>query len=884
MTSYIALDLETTGFDPENDQVIEIAAIKFEGNTITDTFETLVNPETEIPGMISHITGITEKDVISAPIFQQVVPKLLAFIDNCPIIGHNIDFDLSFLRAKGLPINNKQFDTFELASILLPGLPSYSLDTISRILKIRHEQKHRAMSDTHVCYELFNLLCERIKAIPPNTLAKIKQLLEKTTWGLSDVFQNIESEIENTPSAKKSKKAAPANDPHIENIDQLLDLYDQNSILSKIIPQFEPRPSQRTLTEKILNAFEHQSHLLAEAGTGTGKTFSYLLAAAYWSIKNQEKVIISTHTNNLQDQIVQKDFPQIQKLFPNLKITVLKGRKKYLSLTRFNRLKAKPNLADFEIIAIIKILLWLDHTETGDLDEVNLQNKELVLIDEICCSIEEQLEENPDKDFLSKARRKAEQSQLIVVNHALLIQDAINENKVLPQSEYLVIDEAHHLENVVTNALNIDLTPNSFRKNTDSLENTFALIEKSEHNKHPDNSDNPFYQVHLSLDAIKNEVQNMYDQILIMLNKYAKGNNDYQTIVPINIAIITTPEWNSVLDHLNQVIKNLDESLVLIKKLFKSLPDLPPDTSNELQIRISNLEQVFHYTKQVIQNFDEKITWLSKTYDENLHLHSIPINVSTALQQHLFNYKRSVILTSATLTTNNTFNYIRNELGLGEEFDEIQLPSNFSYPDQVKIIIPNDLPEPRDDHYIHDCIKLIGDLIQKNGGRSLILFTAKKELAKVFHSLAPKLKNAGFNLLGQSISGGRGKIISQFKDEPEVSAILGTNSFWEGVDILGEALNCVVIQKLPFDPPEDPIINARSSRYRRPFDEYSLPRAILKFKQGFGRLIRSCNDTGSVVILDSRLVHKQYGNEFLESLPNGISIQICPKNEVADLL
>ncbi|MBD3270503.1 hypothetical protein GF376_03170, partial [Candidatus Peregrinibacteria bacterium] len=263
---------------------------------------------------------------------------------------------------------------------------------------------------------------------------------------------------------------------------------------------------------------------------------------------------------------------------------------------------------------------------------------------------------------------------------------------------------------------------------------------------------------------------------------------------------------------------------------------------------------------------------------------SVPLNISQSLNNKLFDFKKSIILTSATLTTENNFNYFRNELGLGEEFEEIQLPSNFSYPEQVKIIIPQDLSEPKQDNYIYECADCIKKIILKNQGRTLILFTAKRELSKIFHMLAPELKTHGINLLGQSISGGRGKIISQFKDEPEKSAILGTNSFWEGIDILGNDLNCVVIQKLPFDPPDDPIINARSSQFRKPFEQFSLPRAILRFKQGFGRLIRSSKDTGSVVILDSRLIQKSYGQRFIDSLPVGINIDICIGKKIDECL
>jgi predicted DnaQ family exonuclease/DinG family helicase len=884
MKTYIALDLETTGFDPEIDQVIEIAAIKFEGDTITDQFESMVKPGLEIPPMVTHITGITNQQLENAPVFETIKDQFLKFIGNFPIIGHNIDFDLTFLKAKGLPLKNKQYDTFELAGILIPGLPSYSLDTISRLLKIRHEQKHRALSDAHVCFELFNLLQAKISEIPANTLDEIRTLTTKSNWDLGEIFLDIESKPpKSIPAETAHQKKSSSKIPDITTIDQVLDLYDQNSLLSKLIPNYEERSCQRKLTDKILFAFQNNSHLIAEAGTGTGKTFAYLLAACFWNQQYRQKIVISTFTNNLQDQLIHKDFPLLQQIFPKVKLTVLKGRKNYLSLQRFHHLKNKSAFADFEIIVIIKILLWINHTQTGDLDEINFQNKELTLLEEICCSIDAENLPNDDEKYLMQARKKAEEADIIVVNHALLLQDAIGKNEILPQTELLIIDEAHHLNKVATDSLSVNLTPNYFRKNIEKLEKTLDEIQDQE-NPNLFNSDSVnqlekiLYTLKLNLQQLLKESENLFLAIGEMLEEFGRNQNEFQTILAVNFLNVGTTQWQKISGVLKQLIQLSSETAPLLNRVLSICTDHDPETLLELTINKQNLDKLFDDCREIFNDFDQKITWLAKTVDENLHLQSVPINVSKNIKSSLFDYKKSIILTSATLTTNNSFEYIRKELGLGEEFDQIQLPSNFSYPDQVKIIIPENLSDPRNENYIHECSEIIKNVILKNGGRTLVLFTAKKELSRVFHTLAPELKRNGINLLAQSISGGRGKIISQFKDEPDKSAIFGTNSFWEGVDILGQDLNCVIIQKLPFDPPDDPIINARSAGFSRPFEQYALPRAILRFKQGFGRLIRSSQDTGSVVILDSRLVQKSYGHEFLESLPSGIKINICQKD------
>jgi len=885
---YISLDLETTGFDADADQVLEIAAIKFQGGKIIDKFETLINPNIEIPAMVSHITGIFSDTVKDAPSFDQIAQKLREFLGSYPIVGHNIDFDLTFLESKGIPILNKQYDTLQLAGILLPNLPSYSLDTISRQLKISHENKHRAMSDAHVCFELFQILTAKIQEIPKSTLKEIQIQIAKANWDLGELFINISVPAATRRSAIAAAAAKKVIEPKelkikLETTDDLLALFDIPSPLSELVNEFESRPSQKKLLDKIFQAFAGSYNLLAEAGTGTGKTLAYLMASAYYSSQFHEKIIISTYTHNLQDQIIYKDFPLVQRLFPKVKISLLKGRKKYLSLQRFHLLKQRSTLENHELIAVIKILIWLNYTTTGDLDELHLQNKEITIIDDICSLPDQKPGSSKFDEFLDRARRAAETADIVVVNHALLIQDALTDNKILPQSEYLIVDEAHHLEKTTTDAMTIIISFGRFMRQWESLAESMNSIHKNALT-----FDTEFTQLTENFATLKikalHQAEKLFDQIRDMLNQYAKIQAGMPVQLNVNISLQNSTEWQAIVTMLRE-LKNLRAELqILFQKIQKILVHSEIEDS-ELPGLFNNLTDSYLEAELIAEKYGEKINWINKGFlDESIHFHSAPLQITDSLKSFLFNFKKSVILTSATLTSFGNFNYIRSELGLGEDFNEIKLPSHFSYPDQVKIIIPEDLPEPKEPTYIEECKKIIDDVIIKNGGRALVLFTAKRELGKVFHDLAPKLKKEGINLLAQGLTGGRGKIISHFQDEPQKCAILGTNSFWEGVDLIGDVLTCVIIQKLPFDPPDDPIIQARSAKFRRPFDEYSLPRAILRFKQGFGRLIRSARDTGSVVILDSRLVQKAYGRDFIASLPEGIQIKQCPKAEVKNYI
>jgi len=882
---YIALDLETTGFDPESDQVLEIAAIKFQGNKILETFETLVNPGMEIPAMVSHITGIASETVKDAPSFDQVADDLGIFLGNYPIVGHNIEFDLTFLEAKGIPITGPQIDTLKLASLLLPEMPSFSLDTLSRLLKIKHEHKHRALSDAQVCLELFQLLQQKISAISPTLLKQIQELVPRCPmWELGEIFlQAAAKKIPQNPVKKSSPVPAPEIAPAaLRETAEFIDLLGPESPLKDQLPNYEFRAGQQILLRKILQAFQEKYNLIAESGTGTGKTLAYLLAAGHVRKFLGKKSIISTYTNNLQDQITKKDFPLVQKIFPELKIAVLKGRKKYLDLDRLRQLQLKPQLEEHELTALIKITLWLEKTESGDLDELNLQNRETLIYEEICADPEFIPAQKNSFDFLEKARRKAETADLVVVNHALLIQDHLADKQILPPNEILIADEAHHLERTLTDGLTVYSSYSRLDRLWSRMIQGLEKVAATPSGASAVSAEIQEKARKISLNSL-NITEKLFLAARLIIEKRANTMTGQPSQIAISPALAAGDDWQHILGFIEEFKAFITGLEALSEKLIGRL--LNQDiTESDLPGTIRDL-LAFHHNLLSIQSHPEnKIIWINKGFDDSVHLCFAPLSVKEIFADRIFPGYQSVLLTSATLSTNGNFNYLRSELGLDENFDEVKIPSHFSYPDQVKIIIPEDLADPKDSRYVQQCASVINSVIHKNGGRTLVLFTAKKDLAYVFHNLAPELKTHGINLLAQNLSGGRGKIISHFQDEPGNCAILGTNSFWEGVDLVGPVLTCVIIQKLPFDPPDDPIIRARSALLSNPFEQYALPRAILRFKQGFGRLIRSSQDTGAVIILDSRLVQKNYGHEFIASLPENIKINQCSQNEVADYL
>lgn len=857
---YISLDIETTGLSYERDDIIEIGAVKFDGEKVKDSFQTFLQISSPLPPLITHITGITKDNLKDAPFLEDVYEDLLGFVGELPIIGHNIDFDLDFLATKGIVLSNPRFDTLQLSTIMLPKLPSHSLEIITEALNIKHKDKHRALDDATATADLFNILAKKIAEIDNKTLEKIKSVVSRSNWPLKDLIiaTKPKSNTKKSPIKEENSEDKPLLSFDKKNI---LSFYEENGPLSKIEKNYEVRDPQVKMTEKIIDAMKDEYHLLCEAGTGTGKSIAYLLPAIFKARSEEKKVVISTHTKHLQDQLQNKDIPILQEALSinsnnNNKIfssTVLKGRKNYLSKKRFELFMEKTFFQDHEVTMIIKILLWLRNTQTGDREELTLQRKEKFSWNDVCCDAIKCPHKDSEylkKCFLAQARQNAQSADIVITNHALLISDTVTSSPVLPEYEYLILDEAHHLESEATQALTLNLT-------SDLLSHPLNNIKKI----------NQKYST--QVDSLLSKIDVFFGILGIFYEKNIEYANSISNL--------------SIQDHMKSEIEwiKLRESAenIYIKggKFIENIKNSISEKESAIKTELETLKEYLHAVSFII--LDKKltsigpyITWVYLKRDNLPGIKSAPLKIGNHLSGTLFNNIKSAILTSATLTTNNTFDYIRNQLFLGEEFNEIQLPSHFSYPDQVEVIIHKNIPVPNSADFFKSMSEIIKKRALENLGKMLVLFTSKRAIEGTYLELMPILKEKDITILAQGVSGSRNKILELFKKDPERSIIFGTNSFWEGIDIKGASLDCVVIQKLPFDPPDDPVWSARARLYDDPFYDYHIPRAILRFKQGFGRLIRSSSDTGKVIILDSRIIYKNYGHIFINSLPEGIKI------------
>ncbi|MFH1485462.1 MAG: exonuclease domain-containing protein, partial [Chloroflexota bacterium] len=457
---FVSLDLETTGLDPETDQITEIGAVKFLGDDVIGTFETLVNPKQPIPYFIQVLTGIRPQEVDKAPSFSAIAEDLVSFIGLCPVVGQNVSFDLEFLSAKGIRLLNPVYDTYELSNILLPSLPEHGLSYLARLLEVSTHPCHRALADAVAAKDVFLALLAKASQLSPAILGELNQLTARLDWPLRHLFLSLEESKANTEpapskrrplrqeagefklaSSARSEPLVPASPKVLIDTNQLTELL--TTALPQQFPGFEYRPEQVRMLQAVTEALNQDTHLLVEAGTGTGKSLAYLLPCLRFASQNNTPVVISTNTINLQEQLMSKDIPDLADVLnrdgamSSLGVVQLKGRSNYLCLRRLALLRRSQSLSLDDAKLLIRISVWLDSTTTGDKAELNLNGNENVVWNKTCsqansCLVARCRYHEEGTCFFYRARWAAEGAHIIVVNHALLLSDMVSGAKVLP--------------------------------------------------------------------------------------------------------------------------------------------------------------------------------------------------------------------------------------------------------------------------------------------------------------------------------------------------------------------------------------------------------------------------------------------------------------------
>ncbi len=621
-------------------------------------------------------------------------------------------------------------------------------------------------------------------------------------------------------------------------IASLDDIFSPGGVLEKQLPNYEFRPSQLNMAKAVLDAMEGERHLCVEAGTGTGKTLAYLIPA----LRSRKRVIVSTATRNLQEQLFFKDIPFIKKyLFPQLAVTYMKGRNNYLCLKKYYEHNPQDVIFGGAVEEWKHLSGWVRATETGDRAELRWMRdddplwRHLDARGETCVG---QKCQHFDECFITKMRQRALESDLIVVNHALLFSNLALQTdevgKTLPEFAVLILDEAHEVEDVACAHFGHQIS--SFQIEDLCRDLQPILKQLPEH----------LGRV-IDLEKRAEEFFNAFpaEEGHFSLNFFRR--NGGQVDLRLELAALYTPLFKTI-QVLHSQLQRENQKTAEVDSVVRRLGQLRQD-----------LQEVFSETNP------DHVYWFEKR-GRGVVLHLSPIDVAPILKDVLFQKIESVILTSATLTTGGNFDYIRSRLGVPSPV-EMTVPSEFDFSTQAILYVPHSFPEPRSPEYFLRALRDIRAILDVTEGHAFLLFTSYQQMNRVYRSLED---NPRYPLFKQGEMP-KNELLEVFRSTPH-AVLCATASFWQGVDVQGDALRAVIIDKLPFQVPSEPVVAARLNRLEQGGDNsflnYSVPEAIISLKQGLGRLIRSRKDRGILAIFDSRLRTRSYGRLFLESLPN----------------
>lgn len=924
---FAVLDLETTGHSSEDDILQVGLVIVSDELEIIESYSSFVRPNIPIPAFITQLTGINESVVADAPRLKEVIDSLVPFLDDVVLVAHNVGFDAGFLNQAlgrcGLrPFAGRRLDTIELLRILYPTINTYQLGAVTELFGIPHDQHHRADSDAKATALLLIETVKKLRKLPLLTLQRLSALVDDgsdLSWFIKHtqkemeyrtVFESNEYDYFNQfalkvrewsdeqPPRAGSVNSMPLTDVSFDNY-----LADVRHRFEQKFKNYEEREAQVAMFKEVYSALNQNQHLLIEAGTGTGKSLGYLIPALYYGIQNGKKVVVSTHTINLQEQLRQRDLPLLDEILPfEFKASIFKGRGNYLCLRKF---EGKVNTKDLvspieDTVTAAQMVVWLGETETGDQEELNFGNKGSDFWSTVASDTDSCLNRACPwfkRCFYHRAKHESNIADVTITNHSMLFTDVQADHRLLPTYTHLIIDEAHHVEEVAGKHLGMQinyfsLTQAVLRLYKDARSGLLPGLRQKllyEDDAHQAS----WLETIDTVIPIFQEIKEHWDKLFEMFYSFTSTSSDGPTENGQSVCRLKKTElpagWEDGVTVEGNLHTELNRVVRTVDKMVTDIKDRVDDSAvqaliTDLNGAVRDLTRLKDELRTFIKlELTDSVFWIeaSSVYRyRSVQLYGVPVDVSAQLQKYFFDVKESIVLTSATLSVQKSFQYAEEQLGLtGYEeqgrLKTVQLPSPFNYREQALVVIPRNFPVLKgvsvDDTYLEMLVASLADAAKETKGRMLVLFTSYRMLKQVYEPLKEKLTVSGIQVLGQGIdSGNRTKLTRRFRQTPE-SVLLGTSSFWEGVDIPGEALICLAIVRLPFQPPSHPLAEAKAEMLQRqkqnPFMKLSIPQAVIRFKQGFGRLVRTSQDKGIVIIYDTRVIDTYYGKHFLYSLP-----------------
>ncbi|MXX32229.1 MAG: DEAD/DEAH box helicase [Chloroflexi bacterium] len=909
---YAAVDLEMTGLKPGFDEIIEVGVIRCTPERVLDSWQTLVRPMEMPPLRVQRMTGITPEMLESAPAWDQVEGRLRELLDGATLLGHNIGFDESFLDAAGITPTSPSVDTLPLAQILDPAAPSHRLGELCLRYGIPLDDAHRALADAEACRQLFLSLGERFAEHSLDARDALAEISSTGSffWQPGRVLRDWERSTPRVqpPGKRRTVRPSIARSPdRVELPSGSLAGLTEAAFASLDDDEFEHRPEQLEMARDVAETLQHGGTLIVEAGTGTGKSLAYLVPAALWALKTGSTVIVSTHTINLQQQLVHKDIEFARRLIAGvsedasdaLLATVVKGRDNYLCQQKLDLELGR--CADWEDpLLLARAAVWRSGTEQGDRAELRLPAPmvdlwpKLSAGDTRCLSDRSCEYANDGSCFLLRVQRQAAASHIVIANHALLVRALVNGAITMPDGAVAIIDEAHALEDVATDQLSLAMNEGWMMETVAKVaRGADSLAAKAEQVGLDDQS------TALAQSVARSEMSlaKLFEDVAAFVSEYADdrmGNQDRVTLSP---GARNSRAWSDV----EIVWEGAHEDLILLSAEVKEVADRGRSEAaeyrgdeeqqllsfaEEADLLVTELnERMNQLNRAVTEHSEDIVAWATRETrkSERTSVHAAPLSVADYLRP-LWQDRHAAVLTGATLAASSQeadFGYLRERLGINDAA-EAQYGSPFDYERRCRIYLPGDILDADNPEHHDSVADAVVTLAAAADGRTMVLFRSYSAMNQVARRAQERLEQEGLVLLRQGRDGSAAAVVEALRRHSR-SVLFGVNALWTGVDVPGDALSLLIVTRLPFAPPYDPVLRARGEQYENEFMQFTLPAAILQFRQGVGRLVRTQSDIGAIAILDGRIVSRRYGQQFIKAMPPAPLRQI-PSAAVANEL